>query len=384
MSAMITLEALRGFVLEELLAKLLHSSGYRLLVSAHQDSEALLEGKQGLLVRGRGANHQADVLGELILPTPFSLPVRLFVEAKYRRRTRVGLSEVRNAHGVVHDINEQYASATAKRHAVPMRRYQYQYALFSATGFSRDAQQYALAQQISLVDLSGPAFADLLSSAHRTAEQMLAIADEFDLRSFPVRRARTTLRFALGTWTAFTSDLVDVVDYSRSPQASEYLARLVDEHDDDHEGERIRVPSVSFARIGVDLAITVGRFHQNLLLGFPTAPFVLALRPNHPRALAEYASRHGTDIRVNIRFATRGNAASDWVIAPANGSDGFEMRFTLPDMLADWMLNPDGAATLRARDIKAALLSSISVIQDGQLIRLLFRPRGRADAQRIA
>jgi Restriction endonuclease len=241
MSVMITPEALRGYVLEELLARLLRTSGYRLLVSAKQDAEALMQGKHGLLVRGRGANHQADVLGELVLPTPFSLPVRLFVEAKYRHR-RVGLQEVRNAHGVVHDINEQYASAAARRHTVPMRRYQYQYALFSATGFSRDAQQYALAHQISLIDLSGPAFADLLSAADQTAEQMLTIVDELDVRSFPIGRARTALRFALGTWTATSSDLVDIADVRRGPQTADYLERLVDRHSEDHEESGLVYP----------------------------------------------------------------------------------------------------------------------------------------------
>jgi hypothetical protein len=124
--------------------------------------------------------------------------------------------------------------------------------------------------------------------------------------------------------------------------------------------------------------VTIGRLHQDLLLGFPTALFVLALRPNHPDALAEYVSRHGSDIVVNIRFATCGNAADDWVIVPADRSDGFRLRFTLPILLAEWMLNPDGAATLRARDIKATLLSSISIIQGGQLVRLLFQPHRRS------
>lgn len=232
MLAMVTVEALRGYVLEELLAKLLHASGYRLLVSADQDQETLTIGKHGLLVRGRGVNHQADVLGELVLPTPFSLPVRLFVEAKYRR-TRIGLPHVRNAHGIIHDINEQDASVTVRDDAVPMRRYQYQYALFSASGISLDAKQYALAQQISLIDLSSPEFGSLLAAAHRTAEHLLAMADEYNVRPFPVEQVRTTLRFVLGSWTAsiaddavYTADLADVVDGWRDPQAIEHVARL--------------------------------------------------------------------------------------------------------------------------------------------------------------
>lgn len=375
---MITVEALRGYVLEELLATLLHASGYRLLVNARQDPDALMHGKHGLLVRGRGTNHQADVLGELVLPTPFSLPIRLFVEAKYRRRMRTGLSDVRNAYGVVHDINEQYASLAARRHAVPMRRYQYQYALFSATGFSRDAQQYALAQQISLIDLSGAAFADILLAADRTAEQMLAIADEYDIRSFPIGHLRTTLRFALGTWTASTPDFVQVEEAWKGRQIVEYIARLANQHSENHDEQQTGAPFAAFARAGADLAVTARRFRQNLLLGFPTASFVLALRPDRPDALAEYASRYGPDIRVNIRFDTHGNPASDWVIQPANGAGDFELRFRLPNLLADWVLSSDGAAPLRARDLKSALLSSISIIQHGRLVRLLFEPHGRS------
>lgn len=150
---MVAVDALRGYVLEEVLAQLLYSNGYRLLVSEQQDPDALTRGAHGLLVRGRGTDHQADVLGELALPTPFSLPLRIFVEAKYRE-TKANLRDVRNAHGVVHDINEQYAPTTADTRSVPMRRYHYRYTLFSASGFTRPAQQYALAQQISLVDLS--------------------------------------------------------------------------------------------------------------------------------------------------------------------------------------------------------------------------------------
>jgi len=97
--------------LEEILARLLNRSGYQLLVEASQDADALRDGRHGLLVRGRGSDHQADALGELLVPTPFSLPLRLFVEAKFRGRP-AGIADVRNALGVVNDVNEQWASDT--------------------------------------------------------------------------------------------------------------------------------------------------------------------------------------------------------------------------------------------------------------------------------
>jgi hypothetical protein len=44
---MISVEALRGYVLEEVLARLLWENGYTLLVRASQDENALRDGRHG-------------------------------------------------------------------------------------------------------------------------------------------------------------------------------------------------------------------------------------------------------------------------------------------------------------------------------------------------
>jgi hypothetical protein len=104
---------------------------------------------------------------------------------------------------------------------------------------------------------------------------------------------------------------------------------------------------------------------------------VLALSPDDPAALSAYVARHGPDVEVTIEFATRSQITGDWVIVPADGSRTFQLRFALPAVLADWLLRDDGAAVLRARDVKADVLSSIAVFLDGRLVRLLFSPRRR-------
>ncbi|WP_254407162.1 restriction endonuclease [Streptomyces sp. GMY02] len=61
----------------------------------------------------------------------------------------------------MHDVNENViTSIRGVGPSRPRTRYRYSYAIFSTSGFSRDAQEYALALQISLVDLSiqGSAF----------------------------------------------------------------------------------------------------------------------------------------------------------------------------------------------------------------------------------
>ena len=187
-----------GYVLEEVLANLLADNGYRLLTSATQDPVYLLRDRHGLLVRGRGTNHQADALGDLDVPIPFSLPVRLFAEAK-NRAPRTGLDAVRNALGVVSDVN-QFQPPTAPR--VGWRgdpTYHYRYSLFSTSGFTGPAQDFAMAHQISLIDLSGPSFASLRLAVEIFAAAVQSVAVRENLDVFPVGQMRAALRVALGT-----------------------------------------------------------------------------------------------------------------------------------------------------------------------------------------
>ncbi|XVQ09568.1 hypothetical protein ACQP1W_44780 [Spirillospora sp. CA-255316] len=186
---------MRGYLLEESLAWLLRFSGYRLLVHEDQDPVELVMDGETLRVRGRGALHQVDVLGEFAFTPAFSMPVRLFLEAKYYQG-RCGLEIVRNAHGVVHDVNENFMTYEGAR---PRQRYQYSYALFSANGFTVGAQKYALAHQISLVDLSGASFAWLLGMIGATASRLYGAQKHLPERDpFPVTWMRAELRKGFG------------------------------------------------------------------------------------------------------------------------------------------------------------------------------------------
>src|SRR5262245_9185203 len=122
---MIPEPVLRGYVLEEVLARLLRDNGYSLLVDASQDRDALTQGADGLLGRGRCTDPQLDALGELLIPTPFSLPLRLFAEAKFMNK-KVDITVVRNALGVLSDVNEHHRKDV--EHHFPLRRYHYRYA----------------------------------------------------------------------------------------------------------------------------------------------------------------------------------------------------------------------------------------------------------------
>ncbi|MFE7719535.1 hypothetical protein ACFU44_10870 [Nocardia rhizosphaerihabitans] len=400
----ITVATVRGYVLEELLARILQDNGYRLLVAEEQDPEALKGSSRGLLVRGRGTTHQVDVLGELDLPLPFSLPMRLFVEAKYRNK-RIGVESVRNAYGTIRDVNEHYGTSTPGSRRIPVKRYQYQYALFSASGFTRPAQEYALAQQISLVDLSNPGFGTLLSTAHRIATQIVNLASEVDVDSLPLNQIRSALRHALGTWP---SDLTDedfpemashldalrgwvddrpvptaasVDDPDRKFVSAEFGYRVlapeiwVEVHEEGPELSQGRtLPEAQLIEIAAELNDFVP---EGIVLGFPSAPFVLVMRVDNPGAFAEYFADSGNgDIPAQLdrRLDRRDDeqTSRNWEIVPFEDV-GFQFSFTLPAVFDDWMLG--GKVPTWIMHGADSLLSSIAFMREGRVVRLLYQPR---------
>ncbi|MFE3195077.1 hypothetical protein ACFXHA_39145 [Nocardia sp. NPDC059240] len=400
-------ETIRGHVLEELLARLLQRNGYRLLVAADQDPEALKDSELGLLVRGRGADHQVDVLGELDLPLPFSLPIRLFVEAKYRK-AKTGLPMVRNASGTLHDVNETFGAIPPDTDRLPLRRYHYRYALFSASGFTTPAQQFALAHQISLVDLSNPGFAPLLTAADDLAAETVALIEQSRVSRFPLRQFRTALRHVLGTWPASVSDedfseLSHLISNLRPGRSAETVPGVVSMTTDygvaqrstriaeslnglrDQSGDGDADDSEGFAPLRefptYQLASTMAGLATDhlgsLVLGFPPAAFVLVLVADDSAAFDAYLSAvQGTDVRVHLEFAERHKVSRDWVIVPADGSDAFRLRFTLPELLAKWMFE-GGVPTWSIRDIKATMFSSIALFRANRVIRLVYEPHAQ-------
>jgi hypothetical protein len=312
-------ETLRGYLLEEALAWLLRHTGYRLLVHESQDRAELRQGVNGLRVRGRGADHQVDVLGEFVFPPAFSLPIRLFLEAKFTR-LRTDLKTIRNAHGVIDDINENFARGPNARF---MKRYRYVYALFSASGFSKDAEGYALAQQISLIDLSIPAFDWLRDVVETTARQLCPLKADYDVRIFPVNWMRGQLRLRLGT-------LPDPIPDGFS--LSETNAR-----------EFRRAAETLLERFAEQVK---GDISRELLLGFPSAPFILPMVSQDIDAFLTFARKHPSHA-VALR-RTRSGSKFEWQAmpvpslevpledAPIRGSE-YQLTFSLPKRFEAWI-----------------------------------------------
>ncbi|MBE9001387.1 hypothetical protein IQ274_25010 [Nostoc sp. LEGE 12447] len=154
---MSTISQIRGMLLEEALLHLLKISGYITVEKASTDDPTLRNGHSGLEVLGRGGQHQIDAVADFAIAHPFSHPQRLLIEAKCYSddKTCVGIEVIRNAVGVLKDVEEHWFSING---VLIKKRYHYQYAVFSATGYTDPAERYAFAQDIYLIPLAKSRF----------------------------------------------------------------------------------------------------------------------------------------------------------------------------------------------------------------------------------
>jgi hypothetical protein len=354
---MLSKAALRGYLLEEVLAWLIRGSGYRLLVHQSQDPDELVMNSNGLCVKGRGADHQVDVLGEFAFTPAFSLPIRLFLEAKFTRN-KCDLPAVRNAHGVIHDINENFAHNLGGR---LRKRYRYVYTLFSTSGFTETAQDFALAQQISLVDLSGASFSWLRDSIGSAAEGLYLFQDRYQVRRFPVRWMRGQLRQMLGTMPDLAAN-------------------------EGYEGTNaLGFTQAASSVLGQLMSVLRERQQKELLVGFPAAPFILPLAADDVGRFLAYAGQapgHTTRLR-----RTGEGRGAEWVVSPSGQDvmdwrlvrpEGYRLTFNLPNRLEAWISEHEEDRVSRIRAVKTQFLSEIIIYrvegENLQTFQLQYQP----------
>lgn len=161
----------RGLLLEEVALFLLSRTAYRTVTECGTDP-TLRPCSAGIQVCGRGGRHQIDAIADSLVNHPFSYPQRLLVEAKcFAADKKVELETIRNAVGVLKDVNEYWVPPEGTR-SVPKQRYHYQYAMFSATPYSTQAQTYAFAQDVYLIPLTQSRFFVPVVEAIRGVEEI--------------------------------------------------------------------------------------------------------------------------------------------------------------------------------------------------------------------
>ena len=357
---MVSQKGLRGYILEEVLAYLIKNTGYSLLVDQSQDPCELKNKSNGLVVKGRGGWHQADVLGELAWIPAFTFPIRLFVDAKYRQQ-KTGISSVRTAIGILSDINQ---NLNLSDQIVLTKRFSYNYALFSATGFSRDAVNMAIAHGISLVDLKGPDFAPILNQIDRVSTDILRIANilnengSLDIYGGFVSNLRKELRYRFDTWPIETM-----------LQSNDLFNEF-----DSHPDERIVSSRTELLDIIIEFTDSIKQIRE-LFVGMANGPYLLVLKANDPERFIAYSRQNPTH-PVRILWSTREGNGKRWMIRPLN-SDDYELTFMLPNTLGEYIFNSDNTLA-RAIEVKRRFFANLTIyrIADNrdQIIRLKYDP----------
>lgn len=147
---MVSGNAVGGMLLEEAVLHLLRRSGYKTIEAVGTDP-TLEMGPAGICVKGRGTKHQIDAIADFLVSQPFSNPQRLLVESKYYPKNPVQLETIRNSVGVLKDVNEFWSPTNQP--GLYKKRFHYSSAIVAATTFTKNAQEYAFAQDIFLIPL---------------------------------------------------------------------------------------------------------------------------------------------------------------------------------------------------------------------------------------
>lgn len=326
-------QQVKGYLLEIVLSKLIEVNGYEIITENNipyehgvpYGEEEIVSKHNGLNVRGRGGYHQFDTLGTFKITPPFVYPLRLFVEAKCYASIKVGIDRVRMGVGILNDINTNYATVGLNTEQLSIKRYQYHYAIFSTSGFSKPAQRYAIAHKIHLIDLSSDVYKDIISLIEQIVDKLMDNSDIDDsvFNSFK---------------KLFSEFIHDGVGYYRGS----YYCRYEYLFDVD--------------LINLIMVLKNNIENQFIYLATINSVHMIPLLANYEFNELLKSNPHQ---QVSIHFNSE--KPDEWIIVPIVNNDEIprlSIRFTLPELLRDYM----GEDVVKAMNIKEQMIGKIVFI----------------------
>ena len=166
----------KGKAFEYFMKKMLLQIGFHEVLP---DGTYLFDGSAGLMINGLGEAHNADVLLEPPVQTPFYALTRILIECK-SYTGKVGINTVRSALGLREDINSfdvvdktELENRQRNRRSGVIKdynRYYYQVAVASLNGYTAQAQNFAATHRIPIIQLDNmpywEKFMHILSNPH--------------------------------------------------------------------------------------------------------------------------------------------------------------------------------------------------------------------------
>lgn len=324
---MANITQIRGALLEEAVLFLLRKVGYEtydptVLTPLNRDMRA---GKSGLDVRGRGTWHQLDAFALWKHSPAFMYPLRLMIEAKcYASHRPVGLEVPRNSVGVLKDLSENYFTYPMRGESFQGPRFNYAAAVFSISGFTKGAVEYAVAHQIFLIQYEDvPAIQPLIDAILAFDEDCVVLRGQR-----AVSAARTYYRSCL-------EEHPDIED--SPPEITDAGRRLL-------SGS---ITQTCHAIGGSYFGMLQGQWPLHLLRSEPLPP-----------------ESFENDL---VRCRVRGNNQGQWRFVPLEIEPGdrgwFELEFSLPTLIAELVAenwrNPLAVAELKQQHFSFIDLSGV-------------------------
>ena len=309
----------RGYLLEIVVSKLIEINGYDVINVA--DNDEIVKRSNGLNVRGRGGYHQFDTLGRFRITPPFAYPLRLFVEAKFYD-SRVGIEKVRMGVGVLEDVNTNYSTVKMNLEELSVEKYQYHYAIFSTSGFTEDAQRFAIAHKISLIDLSGDEYRNIVDLIRRIVEKLFSCFSTGDDR---IQKEEFSL------FKDYFSKVIRGENIDMNPEYDDELQNLLYDLKWNIDGRFIYLATANSPHI---IPLFSDEYFNELLRGNPHQDIFITREDNHPNTWS-IESRHDQKLRIQL---------------------------TLPDTLLEYMITDKNYMGDKAMAIKGARISRIVFI----------------------
>jgi hypothetical protein len=251
-------------------------------------------------------------------------PLHLMVEAKcYASHRPVGVEVPRNSVGVLKDISENYFTYTRRGNAFRGPRYNYSAAVFSASGYTHGAVEYAVAHQVFLIQYENvPVIQPLIDSIRGLDEACINLRGQQAITA-----ARTYYRRCLSV-----NQVTEIGD--PPPEITELGQEL------------LRGPIAEACRAigGSYFGMLQGQWPLHLLRSVPLPPEAFA-----------------TDV---VSCRVHGNQMGEWMFVPIQAEPGepgwFELEFCLPPFIAE-LLQDNWRDPVAVADLKRQHFSFIDL-----------------------
>lgn len=314
----------RGYLLEIVLSKLIEINGYEIIKKA--DGNEIVSKPNGLNVRGRGGFHQFDTLGKFKITPPFIYPLRLFVEAKfYDVQKKVGIDRVRMGVGILEDVNTNYSTVKTNNEKLSVERYQYHYAIFSTSGFTEDAQRFAIAHKIHLIDLTCDEYKTIIEPIREIVEK---IDDIFSQRKDNIPKEKFSL---------FREYFFKVINEEIDESA--YIQELIN-----------KIPDLN-RYISEELVAKITDLKKNI-----AGQLIYLATGNSPYIIPLFSNKNVNEIlkknpHQDVAITWEEGNSNKWTITFNNEQKPI-IKFTLPEILHQYMISDKNRIGHNAMNIK--------------------------------